>query len=86
MGGEEDMRWTLLGVGGLESGEGESYGRIMSGLVSVGDGRPEGMWEVDSCMAKNRAFLGFAESCAADGDPSVSMLRMRKRKCGVVIF
>lgn len=30
---------------GLEPGDGESNGRIMSGLVRVGDGRPEGMWE-----------------------------------------
>jgi len=37
-------------VEGFELGEGAAYGRIISGLVSVGEGRPEGMWDVDNCM------------------------------------
>lgn len=37
---------------GFELGEGASYGKIISGLVSVGDGRPEGMWDVDDCMLR----------------------------------
>ncbi len=65
---------------GFELGEGASYGKIISGLVSVGDGRPEGMWDVDDCMLR----ADFAKS-SADGDPSGSRLTVRKRKSGVVL-
>lgn len=42
---------------GFELGEGASYGKIISGLVSVGDGRPEGMWDVDDCMLRANSAL-----------------------------
>ena len=57
IGGGEGIRCGRLGVEGLELGEGASYGKIMSGLVSVGDGRPEGMWEVESCIVRERTKL-----------------------------
>ena len=76
------MRWARLELEGLELGEGASYGRIMSGLVRVGDGRPEGTWEVDSCILRaNKALQTFTGGCAGS-EPSVSSWRERKRKCG----